>query len=79
MFAASGAWGWSSAALPGRVSRARAAFDVVAGPVSLKPAVMIQIPLIPFSLHWSIVDNTNLALTTMIAKSTSPGTSKTEV
>ena len=48
-------------------------------PVSLKPAVIIQRPLIPFSWHWSIVSSTNLAFTTIIARSTSPGISLTEV
>ena len=48
-------------------------------PVSLNPAVMIHIPLMPFSWHWSIVSRTNLALTTITARSTSPGTSLIEV
>ena len=48
-------------------------------PVSLNPAVIIQRPFMPFSWHWSIVERTNLALTTIIAKSTSPGISNTEV
>ena len=48
-------------------------------PVSLKPAVITQRPLMPFSWHWSIVDKTNFAFTTMIAKSISSGTSRTEV
>ena len=48
-------------------------------PVSLKPAVMMQSPLMPFALHWSIVSKTNLAFTTITAKSTSPGISEIEV
>ena len=48
-------------------------------PVSLKPAVITTRPLTPFSWHWSIVSKTNFWLTTIIAKSTSPGISVTEV